>query len=998
MRKILLFYFIIGSCLFGQSLNLRQRIVSSNVIAAPLEIFYSGSFDGTRYLYNNTAEDVSKLDLNSANYLEDYNSDFTVVYESDFSADVMVDNNDGWSYNPATNEYDCDGTQTTASTLYLNGIMTYGEDYYVQGEITNYVTGSIRIGLNDYYSDTIQSNGTYSYVVTDASTTTIGFSAGLDFVGSVANISVYPLHHYTSNGDTEISFANDEMVIEVDKENYYESDFSVNFDGYVEVGVIATANQDAVSDGVVSKDDCLLITASGGAVSHYLGVENSILGYSNGERFIISGWYYIPSANTKLDRMQISNGQALMTGTTVGSWTYFTENITATDVFAKRIRLYDNTDNAFNADGDSLYIYGITVQPQPKDTDYVAISQDNFTQPVENDRNYTLQYDTYSPGTAVEIINKPQWSDSSYWGVLYSPTTIYTDSIVFNGSGNLLRTPDIVEDGKAYEYYIRFSNFDSGTIWFYDAAGDAIEFNSAGEYSGIYNDSDYDYDNGLLQFYALAPSVATIDSFWVKEITYPEAYVKLGNGHGVDLVTNGDFSDGSTGWQTQSGWTISNGVATCDGTDGSQVYQDIGADDYLPNELAYFVVEYDITSYTSGTVRSKLNTGVSVTLGEERSAVGSYKDIIARSIGADGHVHLLSSDFVGSVDNIKAYAIGKTIQTTGTKTTNAYTFKADSTGNTVLDRDNINSINFTINGTKTDYLHELSSGGYSIISKTGQPLFSIGKTYQIIYDIDTSAWSYWSIYNCELGNTSSKDAISLANTNILDTLFFTATYEGLCIYMGGDAPTVTYSNFSIQELPSLEIYPKNNGIIYTDNFKLMEQYDLEADIWFRAEGLANETIFSLGGIGTFFMRSQSDNKIYHYLTGNAGSGIAYTVDANTGAWHNVNLSLSMTEGLTLKLNGQQVKSMPVENIYHPIYMQPISNLLIGSRGSELFRGNIGQFKVKTTDGLGNIVGYSLWDWKGDANNYPKDKGINGIDLIDVNGTVNDNDKYYGSYK
>ena len=31
---------------------------------------------------------------------------------------------------------------------------------------------------------------------------------------------------------------------------------------------------------------------------------------------------------------------------------------------------------------------------------------------------------------------------------------------------------------------------------------------------------------------------------------------------GVELVTNGDFSNGQTGWSFQTGWAVSNGGAT----------------------------------------------------------------------------------------------------------------------------------------------------------------------------------------------------------------------------------------------------------------------------------------------------------------------------------------------------------------------------------------------------------------------------------------------------
>jgi len=113
---------------------------------------------------------------------------------------------------------------------------------------------------------------------------------------------------------------------------------------------------------------------------------------------------------------------------------------------------------------------------------------------------------------------------------------------------------------------------------------------------------------------------------------------------GPELVTNGDFSDGTTGWTLGTGWDISGGVATgLPATSSLYSTASIGA---VGGKS--FLVSYSITSYTSGTVRS--NVGATVN-GVIRSSIGNYTELV-NSVGGDGRVYLVVSNFVGSIDNI----------------------------------------------------------------------------------------------------------------------------------------------------------------------------------------------------------------------------------------------------------------------------------------------------------------------------------------------------------
>lgn len=72
---------------------------------------------------------------------------------------------------------------------------------------------------------------------------------------------------------------------------------------------------------------------------------------------------------------------------------------------------------------------------------------------------------------------------------------------------------------------------------------------------------------------------------------------------GDDVVTNGDFSDGSTGWTITNSVSIANGVATFSGNVISELRQ--------PNVLIdgeFYEVTYEITSNTSGSIGFFQNT------------------------------------------------------------------------------------------------------------------------------------------------------------------------------------------------------------------------------------------------------------------------------------------------------------------------------------------------------------------------------------------------------
>ena len=115
--------------------------------------------------------------------------------------------------------------------------------------------------------------------------------------------------------------------------------------------------------------------------------------------------------------------------------------------------------------------------------------------------------------------------------------------------------------------------------------------------------------------------------------------------YGSDMITNGGF-DSDTVWTRQSGWTIGSGVATCDGTNASYVYQSSGTGG-LPQNTK-ISVSLDITSYTSGSVRIGATTVTSDTV----SGLGTHTAIFTTRSGGDSGIEILSNSFIGSIDNV----------------------------------------------------------------------------------------------------------------------------------------------------------------------------------------------------------------------------------------------------------------------------------------------------------------------------------------------------------
>ena len=160
-------------------------------------------------------------------------------------------------------------------------------------------------------------------------------------------------------------------------------------------------------------------------------------------------------------------------------------------------------------------------------------------------------------------------------------------------------------------------------------------------------------------------SFIEIDNVSVKEITnYTEANAaseieySQENVFGAEEVVNGDFATDSD-WTKGTGWSISNGVAL---SSGSNNYAGIQQAPALTVGKSY-VVEFTITSYTSGYLKVSIGGGGGVST--YYSSVGTFTELFvytaAHSSGKTVSFFPWGS-FIGSIDNVSVKEITNAVE------------------------------------------------------------------------------------------------------------------------------------------------------------------------------------------------------------------------------------------------------------------------------------------------------------------------------------------------
>ena len=155
----------------------------------------------------------------------------------------------------------------------------------------------------------------------------------------------------------------------------YASAFASGISSFNPIGLTQAYNEDGVSDGSTSKDDCLKVYADGSS-SHFTYVDISGLSAPDTR---IKLFYYIPTANTNVDGLRISDGGTggagtLVTSTTTGAWTEFETTFTRGSTTRITIYAMDGGSTSFtgaaSASDDIIYLNAVTVDSAGCVADY----------------------------------------------------------------------------------------------------------------------------------------------------------------------------------------------------------------------------------------------------------------------------------------------------------------------------------------------------------------------------------------------------------------------------------------------------------------------------------------------------------------------------------------------------------------------------------------------------------------------------------------------------
>ena len=168
----------------------------------------------------------------------------------------------------------------------------------------------------------------------------------------------------------------------------------------------------------------------------------------------------------------------------------------------------------------------------------------------------------------------------------------------------------------------------------------------------------------------------------------------------------------STGWGGHGGsndWTISGGVASCNGNN-TQRFLYPGS--YGWTEGTSVVVEVTVTARTSGTLNVSFDTG-NAAAGTDMTATGTYKFV--GTVSGNQAVYLRSASFQGSVDDVKIYIaeFDRSINNNGLIPYGTITKSVVATGAELTAYSGFTSSNYLFQPHNTDL--QFGTGDYSVM-------------------------------------------------------------------------------------------------------------------------------------------------------------------------------------------------------------------------------------------------------------------------------------------
>jgi hypothetical protein len=156
----------------------------------------------------------------------------------------------------------------------------------------------------------------------------------------------------------------------------YSVNWTAGVDGSIAVRATITGANNAVSDGTISKDNCLKCYADGSANTTHFFVSTVKPGFVPGQKYRVAGFYYVPSAQTHVNGINVGNSTiagdpaaVTLQLSTVGAWTAFTLEFVAVAYSSRMIVFYAtaggniNFTGANSASDDRFFLQGLSYTP-----------------------------------------------------------------------------------------------------------------------------------------------------------------------------------------------------------------------------------------------------------------------------------------------------------------------------------------------------------------------------------------------------------------------------------------------------------------------------------------------------------------------------------------------------------------------------------------------------------------------------------------------------------
>ena len=433
---------------------------------------------------------------------------------------------------------------------------------------------------------------------------------------------------------------------------------------------------------------------------------------------------------------------------------------------------------------------------------------------------YPLIADQTNATLGSELVTNGDFSDGSTGWTLGGSWEVNNGEASTTGDGtnqNLKTTSTLsTVAGRTYEVSFLTSNstIPNPQLRLYD--------NGITNPSNVYNDNDgvSFYVNGqhTYTFTATASSkqlilrlnptsgTITLSNFSVKEVQGNPAMMinqtssDIENGSPyANIVQNGTF-DTDSDWTKGTGWSIANGLASCDGSQSSSslFYQNLGS---LSGKTIN--ISFTLSNYSAGHLTTAF-FGASGTLDQQVSANGNYSFDIYIESGHNGNTGFTAnSSFVGSIDNVTLQEVNTGLQgywKMGDGTNDEYPVIYDQVdptlgsekvvdGNFPTPNNNWNLTFFTIANNK---LHCISDGTYSNAYQSN--VFTVGKTYKITFDITGHTLGEIRV------RPSGQSPFFTANANGSYTFYYTATNSQIAIERNIAACNMFLENLSVKEV------------------------------------------------------------------------------------------------------------------------------------------------------------------------------------------------------